>query len=86
MYIYKFSRVSLQNKQREKCNFIVLREESRGINGSTPIELASVLVSQSVKEKFIFERTFVIGTADALGAVAELALRCTRERTIAFRS
>jgi len=39
-----------------------------------PIELTSVLVSQSAKEKFIFGRTFVIGTVDALGAVAELAL------------
>lgn len=52
-----------QNKQKEKRNFIALREESR-VNGSMPIEFASVLVSQSVKEKFIFERTFVIGTVD----------------------
>lgn len=52
-----------KTRPERKRNFIALREESR-VNGSMPIEFASVLVSQSVKEKFIFERTFVIGTVD----------------------
>lgn len=76
----------LQNKQKEKHNFIAPREESR-VNGSMPIELASVRSCFAKRERKIHFRTNVCHrNRDALGAVEELALRYTRERAIAFRS